>query len=694
MRHFLFVSLAPVLVVTAFSGAAMNDPRADLRKSLAFYASFDEEIRGDFGGGVLTPSTRRDNPDKPGEFIFTDGFDAKVFRIANDKGIRGGALEALDVLPHRGRIFFPAKGNLPFKADGWSCTVSFWVNMDPNTMLKTPFCDPIQITQKGANDGGLWTDFPEPGKGEPRDFRLGVFPAAADGEKPIAESDPKAPLVVVKEIGFKQGEWHHVVMSCENLDTGKRNAVAALYIDGKRMGALENRPLAMRWDLDRTGIYVAVNYIGLLDELAIFNRPLSEEEIKWLHENPGEKLAVGWVKRPTDPVLASVPSAPTHQNVRGEVVSLDARSTPGGSARIESIRVAKSLGRVTHPTALLEDPAPPAPKFPFDAKAARDYQQAYSKWSGLPLEFTDHAGIKFVLCPPGEYLMGSPKDEPGHGQSEYDETQHPVRLTRPFYLSKHETTVGQFRDFVEATKYVTDGERTGGGHAHDEKAVWEHRKGTNWMKPGYAGPFELRDDQPVVHVSHTDANAYCKWLQAGAEKLHESNEAEAKSGEARRPLGMGIPSYSLPTEAQWEWACRAGAGGSYTWGDKPDETGKRINAGDKTLKRVHPQWPREVMPMDDGFGFVAPVGSYKANAFGLHDMLGNVWEFCSTRYGTFPAELITDPGDRSTDRGFAVRGGGWSNLPRDVRCASRNADPPHFCHSNLGFRVALQLGAP
>jgi formylglycine-generating enzyme required for sulfatase activity len=88
------------------------------------------------------------------------------------------------------------------------------------------------------------------------------------------------------------------------------------------------------------------------------------------------------------------------------------------------------------------------------------------------------------------------------------------------------------------------------------------------------------------------------------------------------------------------------------------------------------------------------VGSYKANAFGLHDMLGNVWEFCSTRYGTFPAELITDPGDRSTDRGFAVRGGGWSNLPRDVRCASRNADPPHFCHSNLGFRVALQLGAP
>jgi sulfatase modifying factor 1 len=109
---------------------------------------------------------------------------------------------------------------------------------------------------------------------------------------------------------------------------------------------------------------------------------------------------------------------------------------------------------------------------------------------------------------------------------------------------------------------------------------------------------------------------------------------------------------------------------------------------------VHPGWPRTVMPMNDGHAFLAPTGSYRANAFGLYDMLGNVWEFCSTRAGRYPARPVTDPGDADARRGFAVRGGGWSNSAADVRCATRNADPPHFGHSNLGFRVAVQLPLP
>jgi hypothetical protein len=113
----------------------------------------------------------------------------------------------------------------------------------------------------------------------------------AEGEKAISEADPAAPLVTVKEIGFRQGQWNHVVMSWRNLDTGKPNAEAALFINGKLMGTLQNRPLAMRWDIEQTGIYVAVNYIGLLDELAIFNRPLTAEEIgvlREVRERPGE----------------------------------------------------------------------------------------------------------------------------------------------------------------------------------------------------------------------------------------------------------------------------------------------------------------------------------------------------------------------------------------------------------------------
>lgn len=320
-------------------------------------------------------------------------------------------------------------------------------------------------------------------------------------------------------------------------------------------------------------------------------------------------------------------------------------------------------------------PAPP--KFPFDALAARKYRQEYAASAGLPLEINNRAGMTFVLIPPGEFVMGSPDDEPGHGDTPYDETQHPVRLTRPFYLSKTETTVGQFRRFVEETGHVTDGEKNGGGHAHDERAVWKHRRGTSWKKPGYAGPYKQLDEHPVVHVSYTDAVAFCRWLSR-----------RAKGGDERKARV-----YKLPTEAQWEWACRAGSGGAYWWGDDVDATGKRTNAGDRSLKRVHPQWPREIMPMDDGHAFCAPVGSYRANAFGLHDMLGNVWEFCGTRYGKFPERLAIDPGDLDPKRGFTVRGGGWSNRPTDVRCAIRNADPPHFCHSNLGFRVAIELPA-
>jgi formylglycine-generating enzyme required for sulfatase activity len=182
----------------------------------------------------------------------------------------------------------------------------------------------------------------------------------------------------------------------------------------------------------------------------------------------------------------------------------------------------------------------------------------------------------------------------------------------------------------------------------------------------------LRDEHPVVHVSHADSRAFCRWLE---------REAPIESAKMMK--------YGLPTEAQWEWACRAGSDTRFWWGPLEDTTGKVANVGDRRLKRVHPHWPRSVMSMDDGHAFVAPVGSYRANPFGLHDMLGNVWEFCSTRSGAYPRRSVTDPGDIDPKRGFAVRGGGWSNVATDVRSATRNADPPHFCHSNLGFRVAL-----
>ncbi len=327
-----------------------------------------------------------------------------------------------------------------------------------------------------------------------------------------------------------------------------------------------------------------------------------------------------------------------------------------------------------------QDDPPVCPSFPFDRESAERYQQQYAEWSGLPLEFVITGGIRLRLIPPGLFEMGSPPNEPGHGQRPYDETQHPVWLTEPFYLSTAETTVSQFRAFVESQRYVTDGEKNGGGHAHDARAVWKHRPGTNWKKPGYAGPFKLLADHPVVHVSHHDAGRFCAWL---------NRRHNPWIGSHRSPVGR--PQFALPSEAQWEWACRAGSGDRFWWGPGDDRSGTVANVGDNSLKTVHPEWPRSTMPMTDGFAFPAPVRSFRANGFGLHDMIGNVWEFCSTRYGNYPKSLHIDPGDLDAKRGFVPRGGGWSNEAVDTRSATRNADPPHFCHSNLGFRVALQL---
>src|SRR5262249_50734957 len=100
------------------------------------------------------------------------------------------------------------------------------------------------------------------------------------------ESDPNAPMVRVPKVGFKSGEWHHVVLTWSNFDTGKKDAHAALYIDGKLIGEAKDREIAMRRDVEKCGIYIPVGYTGLFDELALFNRELTAAEVAMLHKKP------------------------------------------------------------------------------------------------------------------------------------------------------------------------------------------------------------------------------------------------------------------------------------------------------------------------------------------------------------------------------------------------------------------------
>lgn len=274
---------AVILSCAQSSAADAAEPNL-MRDSLTFYASFDETLDADLANGSKLLRTRYGALDNPGGFRFEDGYPKHVFRVAPGQGISGGALEALDVLPENGRIFFPAQNNLAYNARGWSGAMSFWIKTNPDTMLKTPFCDPVQITEKGATNGGLWIDFPD---SDPRDLRLGAFKSEGDGRERISESDPNAPLVVVSPVGFKATDWHHILFTWSDFDSGAEDAQAVLYIDGTKQGEIGGRNITMAWDISRTGIYIAVNYIGLLDELAVFNRRLSEEEISRLASDPG-----------------------------------------------------------------------------------------------------------------------------------------------------------------------------------------------------------------------------------------------------------------------------------------------------------------------------------------------------------------------------------------------------------------------
>ena len=230
---------------------------------------------------------------------------------------------------------------------------------------------------------------------------------------------------------------------------------------------------------------------------------------------------------------------------------------------------------------------------------------------------TDSLGMKLVPVPAGEFLMGNSHSAAeevalfGHYQvklnadnfkDEYP--RHRVRITKPFYMGVYHITVGQFRQFVDDTSYKTDGEKSGKAWGYDA-ASGNRLEGPQytWRKTG----FEQSDDHPVVNVSWNDAMAFCQWLSR-------------KTGQT----------YRLPTEAEWEYACRAGTTTRYASGDDPETLATVANVGDAALKV---KFPTDVtIRASDGYVFTSPVGQFLPNAFGLYDMHGNAWQWCADWY--------------------------------------------------------------
>ena len=185
----------------------------------------------------------------------------------------------------------------------------------------------------------------------------------------------------------------------------------------------------------------------------------------------------------------------------------------------------------------------------------------------------------------------------------------------------------------------------------------------SWRNAG----FEQTDEHPVVNVSWNDAVAFCKWL----------SRKEGKT-------------YRLPTEAEWEYACRAGTTTRYYSGDDPETLAEVGNVADATFKAKFPDW-KYTIKASDGYVFTAPVGKFKPNAFGLYDMHGNAWQWCADWYGEdyYAASPADDPTGPDSVNGRVLRGSSWLSGPDSTRSARRIRYPPGNRFDFAGFRVAM-----
>jgi formylglycine-generating enzyme required for sulfatase activity len=253
--------------------------------------------------------------------------------------------------------------------------------------------------------------------------------------------------------------------------------------------------------------------------------------------------------------------------------------------------------------------------------AAQDMQKQYVGNSGSLLEVeTKHTGIKLRLIPPGSFTMGSPSSE---DYRRGYETPHPVTLTRPYYCGKFAVSQGQ----------------------------WKQVMGNNPSKFTEAG-----DNAPVEQVSWKDCQKFLTKLC----KLE------------------GVPkgTYRLLTEAQWEYACRAGTSMAFCYGDSLDSSQANFD-GNYPYNASEGTYSEKTIP----------VGNFKPNAFGLYDMHGNVYEWCNDWYGTYPGGRETDPTGASSGSSRVCRGGSWNGNARNCRSAGRGRSWPSNRGSFLGFRL-------
>ncbi|HVR85493.1 MAG TPA: SUMF1/EgtB/PvdO family nonheme iron enzyme, partial [Planctomycetota bacterium] len=264
----------------------------------------------------------------------------------------------------------------------------------------------------------------------------------------------------------------------------------------------------------------------------------------------------------------------------------------------------------------------------------------------LNLDLTENVRLEFMYMSPGVFTMGGP-DATNYEWQADERPEHQVTITKGYYLGKHHVTRGQFAAFVKSTGYKTDAEREGKAWGSTAEGQWKEIEGNNWMTPA---SLKQTDDHPVTCVSWNDAKAFCDW-------------ATKQTG---RPV-------RLPTEAEWEYACRAGTKTKWSFGDQESAM------SDYGWYDKNSRWQTH------------PVGQKMPNPWGLYDMHGNVWQWCQDWTGPYVGDAV-DPLGPSVPGNInlrILRGGAWGNPASCASSAFRMRDNPTGRTTTNGFRVCL-----
>lgn len=249
----------------------------ELAESLSFCSTFDKGINADHskGDGALYTIPALDKKE-----LAVKGLMAEEITLAEGKGLFGNALE----FKRKGRpaVFYQAKDNFTYSENNWEGSISFWLSLNPEEDLAPGFTDPIQITDSGYNDAAFWVDFT---KENPREFRMGAFGELKEWNP--EEKDPNTfkpfldRLVIAEDRPFSRSSWTHIAISFSGVNSA--SAQASLYVNGKLQGTREISE-SFKWDVDNAKVLLGLNFIGLMDEVSLFSKALSAEEIKSLYQ--------------------------------------------------------------------------------------------------------------------------------------------------------------------------------------------------------------------------------------------------------------------------------------------------------------------------------------------------------------------------------------------------------------------------